>query len=264
MKSHILALGLLSLGLAACSAEIKGDGGGANPFSVQDSTVQGPALDGFWSSRCLESRFGPNSGRRIVTLKIAGNTFEHEEKSYRDNSCTNLTATDATKGTFVFKKQLDGGAYIVEYRIPVNANAWSVRLQQVKLEKDVLQTSDLTLDDQEVLTAPLKVEMLKTEAPSQAPVTVPAPSKLLRSGSYAPAAGGTEYCGHSISTMASGGVLQMVYLTFDYPCNGTVNLTCQDGRCTNSRSRYEILVQTETSYQLRDVVDNETIGFIKK
>lgn len=267
MKS-INTLILLMAGalLSACTAEIKGAGDGI--VGAQDTAIEGPALEGTWATRCIESQWGANAGRRKVQVSFTGENFEYQEQSFSDNTCSRLDKKETLRGVYRFKKQNSAGAHQIEYRIPINANAVAIRVQLLQLDGESLKASELDIDEVRVLEAPLKLELLKLTQegqtpPSSAP-TEPAPpvSQTLRSGLYRPQTAGSDYCDQTVSTMSSGGVLQSLSLNFEYPCSGQVALTCQAGVCKNDR--YELTLLSDTQFRLKNLRSQETETFQRR
>lgn len=109
-------IGLVTLLLMACKAEVKPEvaGGGDQPVQTFDHLVQGPNLNGVWQSPCVKD-FWSNE---YITYKLVfnGQTVQKTEIQFSDAQCTAQTKSVVRNGVFRFKEQHVGDIYELEYR----------------------------------------------------------------------------------------------------------------------------------------------------
>lgn len=121
MTRITLLIGML-ISLAACNAEIKGSGDPI-PAPVQEKGVDGPVVEGTWTSACTIDPF-TSSGFKKLEVQFAGNNVTRSTLKFADSQCTTSTDSKVEKGTFIFSENLGNGYYTIKYTIDLG-NGWS-------------------------------------------------------------------------------------------------------------------------------------------
>lgn len=239
MVLSLAAAAFLSLG--ACTAKVsdlKIPGGELN----QAGGVAGPSVEGQWRSDCIVNPLSFD-GYRVLQISFTGANFEHNEQDYSDSTCRiQVAGGENLKGTFKFTKNLANDVHQIEYRIPIDANAASLRDLRIRIAGDTLSVSQWLsgFGDDDATTMPSVALKRVSGGGNQSP-TVPAPntpipkptSSNLRSGYYLSET--SDYCDADISTASANGQIIQVYMQTASPCNATtLQFDCQGTVCTDS------------------------------
>lgn len=231
------------------------------------SLVPGPTVEGEWTSGCIDNVWS-NSGKRILSYKFSSNTFEQNETNYSDAACATTTRSTSTnlKGTFSYVANPTQSTYLVKYIIPINANMWTWRYQNISLSSagDVLKVTELDVEEKNLAGVAPKIELRKKAALSS-PSTAPAAGAggSLQSGFYRPAPNSSQVCDQVVSTMDVNGVVQSVYVDLQRPCTPTtLTLDCNKGVCESSRFSLKIL--SSSSYEFTSLNGGWNVTFSKR
>jgi hypothetical protein len=159
LKHLFIAVGLINLTACGDSAEDAIRSALGNP----QQNVKPQGLDGEWTSGCIDGAFGPDYGRRIISLKFSDSTFELKTDDYYGTDCTQLLETKTQRGTFSSIKSYSDDTFLIEYRIPINPQVSSLLNQKIQKKDNMLLVSEISTDEKTLETAPLSISMKMLE-----------------------------------------------------------------------------------------------------
>lgn len=159
----MLSTGTLLLLLAACSAKVSTDGGGAPPAPAPDvvtnkDAVTGPTIDGKWSSTCHASSFVADKkrvdGSIIIHLSINSRSVERKTERFSDANCTpaNALKTQTLTGSFRYLALQSTNVYTIEYRFDLGGGVSTMPQESIKFENDTLSVSNFQISPDIILT----------------------------------------------------------------------------------------------------------------
>lgn len=174
------ALITLALGvLAACSAHIDGGPVDLTPPVVEfKNQVEGPALDGTWTSDCIADVFDSAKFTKF-TLTIAGQNLTRKSDRFSDAACDKSVKSVVEQGLFRYERVVGPGIWEVEYRFTI-PNGWYQGFEQYRPDGDnVLWISDQSTSPYIKLSKDGTSTSVKpTPAPTPGPTPGPTPAPI--------------------------------------------------------------------------------------
>lgn len=179
MKKAPLALGMFLCAnlLGACSLKSSGGGsGGGNPkpdpFSGKPR-VQGPAIEGAWTSACYTTAYESSKWK----LQFTGDKFERSQENFSDTKCQTSKEKSHFIGSFIFSLQFPDGSYEINYAADLGSGWTQFLDEKLFLEGETLYFSNLVTGEGAPLIrrAPFKKDGSETTKPTPNPTPVPAP-----------------------------------------------------------------------------------------
>lgn len=115
--SKLIPLLAFSFALCACSAKVSSSdivptGGAEKPFN---NDIQGPTVDGHWTSDCEIDRLG--QGSHVLTLTIQGQNVHWKDAHFNDDECLQAASTDESDGQMRYVKLMHDDVYDVEFKL---------------------------------------------------------------------------------------------------------------------------------------------------
>jgi hypothetical protein len=145
--SVLLTSAALVMSLAACS--VKKDVSEDLPDIPQNKTetfdhlVQGPNLDGTWSSDCVYDSSDRNYN--LKQIRFEGQKVTRLHGTYQDRACQTEIKVYEANGKFRYKAATSYGGFEVDYRFDLGGGATQITKEELLLEGENLYLSDFTV-----------------------------------------------------------------------------------------------------------------------
>lgn len=250
MKNAKLTLTLLALSaaLSACSGS-SGGGGGSNGLgggNEKPASVDGPVLDGVYSSDCVKNVWGEN---RKMRLELSGGSFYLKDTTFEDSTCHQVRKKEEMRGTYNYMSKVADDNFLIRYTIPIDSNSWYNRYQNVRIGADALVVSEMNPHEEEVGGATPIITLKKigaTPPPGQNSGNIE-----LEQGDYN-VSEGFSYKSVNVGIGKTDGKLSMIVVSF-YGTSIAMGMVCEKNICKDPRwADYEA-----------EILDTKTFRFSK-
>jgi hypothetical protein len=173
---HLIIILLAMGGLSACSVETDGSGGGgATPEAPKVAfphQVQGPVVEGTWTSACIYDSL--ESAYKIKRAEFKGQNIVRTTNLYADSTCTQLSKKDEVFGLFRWAKETGYGGFQVDYKLDLGGGRTSNSKEEILIENELMYLSDFRVGFGRIdKTFPMKSSTVANPNPNPKPTPTP-------------------------------------------------------------------------------------------